>query len=125
LHRLEFVVIRPTGFIRLNTTHEYHRSCDIAGSAEQVQIGVGHSGVEFIPSGIFHQMKLKDLMSIQVESVAPNASLQEAAEKMLTLNVSALPVYYDGELRGVSAIGISCGLRQEDKILKPLWWVTG
>jgi CBS-domain-containing membrane protein len=57
-------------------------------------------------------------MSIQVEGVSPNASIQEAAQKILTLNVSALPVYYDSELSGVIIDRDLVRLRQEDKILK-------
>jgi CBS domain-containing protein len=37
-------------------------------------------------------MKLKDVMTTQVEVVRPDASVQEAAEKMRTLDVGALPV---------------------------------
>jgi CBS domain-containing protein len=37
-------------------------------------------------------MKLKDIMSTEVEVVRPDASIQEAAEKMRLLDVGALPV---------------------------------
>ena len=37
-------------------------------------------------------MKLKDIMSTEVEIVRPDASIQEAAEKMRSLDVGALPV---------------------------------
>ena len=37
-------------------------------------------------------MKLKDIMSTEVEIVRPDASIQEAAEKMASLDVGALPV---------------------------------
>jgi CBS domain-containing protein len=37
-------------------------------------------------------MKLKDIMSTEVEIVQPDASIQEAAEKMASLDVGALPV---------------------------------
>ena len=37
-------------------------------------------------------MKLKDAMTTQVEVVRPDASIQEAAEKMRALDVGALPV---------------------------------
>ena len=37
-------------------------------------------------------MKLKDTMSPDVEIVQPNASIQQAAEKMRSLDVGALPV---------------------------------
>jgi CBS domain-containing protein len=37
-------------------------------------------------------VKLKDIMSTEVETVRPDASIQEAAEKMRSLDVGALPV---------------------------------
>ena len=37
-------------------------------------------------------MKLKDIMSTEVEIVRPDASIQNAAEKMRSLDVGALPV---------------------------------
>ena len=37
-------------------------------------------------------MRLKDVMTTQVEVVQPDASIQEAAEKMRSLDVGALPV---------------------------------
>jgi CBS domain-containing protein len=37
-------------------------------------------------------MKLKDAMTSQVQVVRPDASIQEAAEKMRSLDVGALPV---------------------------------
>ncbi|HZC36336.1 MAG TPA: CBS domain-containing protein [Chthoniobacterales bacterium] len=37
-------------------------------------------------------MKLKDIMSTEVEIVRPDASIQEAAEKMRSLDIGALPV---------------------------------
>src|SRR5438094_7214992 len=37
-------------------------------------------------------MKLKDIMSTEVEIVRPDASIQQAAEKMASLDVGALPV---------------------------------
>ena len=37
-------------------------------------------------------MKLKDIMSTEVEIVRPDASIQKAAEKMRSLDVGALPV---------------------------------
>ena len=37
-------------------------------------------------------MKLKDIMSTEVEIVRPDALIQEAAEKMRSLDVGALPV---------------------------------
>src|SRR3954471_3614334 len=41
-------------------------------------------------------MKVKDVMTPSVETVAPSTSLQEAAERMKTLDVGPLPVC-DGE----------------------------
>ena len=46
-------------------------------------------------------MKLKDIMSTEVEIVRPDASIQEAAEKMASLDVGALPVCKDGRLIGM------------------------
>ena len=40
-------------------------------------------------------MKLKDIMSTDVEIVQPDASIQEAAEKMRSLDIGALPVSTD------------------------------
>jgi CBS domain-containing protein len=37
-------------------------------------------------------MKLKDIMSTEVEIVPPDASIQQAAAKMRSLDVGALPV---------------------------------
>ena len=46
-------------------------------------------------------MKVKDIMSTQVESVRPDASLQEAAQKMRSLDVGALPVLDGQDLKGM------------------------
>jgi CBS domain-containing protein len=46
-------------------------------------------------------MKLKDVMTTQVEVVRPDASVQEAAEKMRTLDVGALPVCDGQRLAGM------------------------
>jgi CBS domain-containing protein len=46
-------------------------------------------------------MKLKDVMTTQVEVVRPEASIQEAAEKMRTLDVGALPVCDGQQLKGM------------------------
>ena len=46
-------------------------------------------------------MKLKDVMTTQVEVVRPEASLQEAAEKMRSLDVGALPVCDGQQLKGM------------------------
>jgi CBS domain-containing protein len=45
-------------------------------------------------------MKLQSIMSTEVETVRPDASIQEAAEKIRALNVGALPVYDGRELSG-------------------------
>jgi CBS domain-containing protein len=46
-------------------------------------------------------MKVKDLMSTQVEAVRPDASIQEAAQKMRSLDVGALPVVDGQQLVGM------------------------
>jgi CBS domain-containing protein len=46
-------------------------------------------------------MKLKDVMTTQVEVVRPDAFIQEAAEKMRTLDVGALPVCDGQRLAGM------------------------
>ena len=46
-------------------------------------------------------MKVKDIMSTQVESVRPDASIQEAAQKMRSLDVGALPVLDGQDLKGM------------------------
>ena len=46
-------------------------------------------------------MKLKDIMSTNVEIVQPDVSIQEAAEKMRSLDVGALPVCDGRRLSGM------------------------
>jgi CBS domain-containing protein len=46
-------------------------------------------------------MKLKDIMSTEVEIVRPDVSIREAAEKMASLDVGALPVCDDRRLIGM------------------------
>jgi CBS domain-containing protein len=46
-------------------------------------------------------MKLKDIMSTKVEIVQPDASIQEAAEKMHSLDIGALPVCDGRRLSGM------------------------
>lgn len=46
-------------------------------------------------------MKIKNMMSTQVESVRPDASIQEAAQKMRTLDIGALPVVDGQQLKGM------------------------
>ena len=46
-------------------------------------------------------MKLKDAMTTQVEVVRPDASIQEAAQKMRALDVGALPVCDGQRLAGM------------------------
>jgi CBS domain-containing protein len=46
-------------------------------------------------------MKLKDIMSTNVEIVQTDVSIQEAAEKMRSLDVGALPVCDGRRLRGM------------------------
>ena len=46
-------------------------------------------------------MKVKDIMSTLVESVRPDASIQEAAQKMRSLDVGALPVLDGQDLKGM------------------------
>lgn len=46
-------------------------------------------------------MKVKDVMTTQVEVVRPDASIQEAAEKMRALDVGALPVCDGQRLAGM------------------------
>ena len=44
---------------------------------------------------------LKDVMTRNVETIAPSASIHEAAQKMKALNVGAIPVYDGSTLRGM------------------------
>jgi CBS domain-containing protein len=46
-------------------------------------------------------MQLKDVMTNHVEAIPPSASLQEAAEKMKSLDVGALPVCQNDKLIGM------------------------
>jgi CBS domain-containing protein len=46
-------------------------------------------------------MRLKDVMTRHVQDIAPEATLREAAEKMRSLDVGALPVCDAGQLVGV------------------------
>src|SRR6185295_8558439 len=46
-------------------------------------------------------MKLKDLMTPQVERIHKDTNLQEAAQKMKTLDVGMLPVYEGDRLIGM------------------------
>jgi CBS domain-containing protein len=46
-------------------------------------------------------MKLKDIMTTEVEVVAPETSIAEAAQKMRSLDVGALPVLEGQQLVGV------------------------
>ena len=46
-------------------------------------------------------MKVKDLMSTQVEYTTPETSVKEAAHMMHELHVGALPVMEDGQLLGM------------------------
>ncbi|MGD8938904.1 MAG: CBS domain-containing protein [Gammaproteobacteria bacterium] len=45
-------------------------------------------------------MKVQDLMTTSVESIAPTKSLKQAARKMAQLNVGFLPIVEDGQLLG-------------------------
>ena len=46
-------------------------------------------------------MKVQELMSTNVESIAPHSSLRTAARKMRDLNVGTLPVVLDGQILGI------------------------
>lgn len=46
------------------------------------------------------QMQLSEVMTRNVETIRPDATLQEAAEKMKSLDVGVLPVA-DGQLKGI------------------------
>jgi CBS domain-containing protein len=46
-------------------------------------------------------MQLKDLMTHSVENVPPGATLKEAAEKMRSLDIGALPVFENDKLVGM------------------------
>jgi CBS domain-containing protein len=46
-------------------------------------------------------MKLKDIMTTQVEVLPPTATLKECAEKMRSLDVGAIPVCADDRLKGM------------------------
>jgi CBS domain-containing protein len=46
-------------------------------------------------------MKIKDIMSTQVEVLPPDATLRECAKKMKELDVGAIPVGENDRLRGI------------------------
>ncbi len=46
-------------------------------------------------------MKLREVMTPEVEIIGPDATLQQAARKMVSLNVGFLPVVQEGEVLGV------------------------
>lgn len=46
-------------------------------------------------------MKVQEIMSTNVESVLPTASLRQTARKFCELKVGALPVIVDGKLLGI------------------------
>jgi len=46
-------------------------------------------------------MQVKDVMTTSIETIHPNSSLQEAAERMKTLDVGPLPVCDGDELLGM------------------------
>ncbi len=46
-------------------------------------------------------MQLKEVMTRQVEEIGPDATIQDAARKMRTLDVGSLPVCKDGEVVGL------------------------
>ena len=46
-------------------------------------------------------MKVQEIMSTKVESIAPTTVLRHAARKMADLNVGALPIVEDGKLLGI------------------------
>jgi CBS domain-containing protein len=46
-------------------------------------------------------MKVQEIMSTKVESIAPTASLRQAARKMSNLGIGSLPVIEDGRLLGI------------------------
>lgn len=46
-------------------------------------------------------MFVKEAMSTKVETVAPDTTIQECAQKMRDLNIGALPVWEDGQFIGM------------------------
>lgn len=46
-------------------------------------------------------MKIYELMTPKIESIAPDATTKEAARKMHDLHIGALPVVRDGQLLGI------------------------
>lgn len=46
-------------------------------------------------------MKVQEIMSTAVHSIAPNASIRKAARMMGELNIGSLPVVQDGQLLGI------------------------
>lgn len=46
-------------------------------------------------------MKLKDIMTLQVETLRPDSTLKEAADKMRSLNVGALPICENDRIVGI------------------------
>ena len=54
-------------------------------------------------------MRVSELMSKQVEAIAPDKNLRQASRKMRDLNIGSLPVVNDGRLVGfVTDRDISC-----------------
>ncbi|MCM3733072.1 CBS domain-containing protein [Fictibacillus nanhaiensis] len=46
-------------------------------------------------------MELRDIMTVDIETCEPNAKITEVAEKMKSLGVGSIPVYENGELKGI------------------------
>jgi signal-transduction protein with cAMP-binding, CBS, and nucleotidyltransferase domain len=47
------------------------------------------------------KMELRDIMTVDIETCEPNAKITEVAEKMKSLGVGSIPVYENGELKGI------------------------
>jgi signal-transduction protein with cAMP-binding, CBS, and nucleotidyltransferase domain len=47
------------------------------------------------------KMELRDIMTADIETCEPNAKITEVAGKMKSLGVGSIPVYENGELKGI------------------------
>lgn len=46
-------------------------------------------------------MKVKDIMTTEIETCGPETTVQQVASKMMELDVGSIPVTEDGNLRGI------------------------
>lgn len=70
-------------------------------------------------------MNASDVMTVRVVTIAPDATVQEAAKLMLEREVSALPVVgKDGKLVGIISEGDLMRRTETGTERKPSWWLS-